>query len=325
MSQIIAFFAEYAHIVINKVKSVALFHINGLEGFVNDHGHFAVAIAMLISLALIVFAATSFKSYKVLLPLGAIVLGAWGASKFCPRVLEALAEKVSYLNFIETIGNYIDYRYLSGIIAAVILALICLKHTKCSTTIIGVGFGYFVVLRFAQVFFRTSDIFRLIVEASGASRVIPMFYTVLAHVCMLVSAYIFYKWFKTLYILGVSTFASACAFGIITFFATRVTTHTFKFTLIACAIGAVVGLILALIQLKKHKNDYNELACPRCEKQRKIKAAKKAKMIKEAKAAKKAAKASKKNNKATKADKKAAKASKKASKKAAPAEAEAAA
>ena len=148
-----------------------------------------------------------------------------------------------------------------------------------------------------------------------------MFYTILAHVCMLVSAYIFYKWFKTLYILGASIFASACAFGIITFFATRVTTNTFKFTLIACAIGAFVGLILALIQLKKHKNDYNELACPRCEKQRKIKAAKKAKMIKEAKAAKKAAKASKKNNKATKADKKAAKASKKASKKAAPAEA----
>ena len=146
MSQIIAFFAEYAHIVINKFKSVALFHINGLENFVNDHGHFAVAMAMLISLALIVFAATSFKSYKVLLPLAAIVFGSWGASKFCPRVLEALAEKVSYLNFIETIGNYIDYRYLSGIICAVILALICIKHIKVSTTIIGVGFGYFVVL-----------------------------------------------------------------------------------------------------------------------------------------------------------------------------------
>lgn len=301
------FIMEYLGIVARKFDSVALFHVHGLENFVNNHGNFAVALAMLISIALFAFAVKSFKSYKVVLPLAAIVLGAWGASKFCPRVLEALASKVSYLNFIETIGTYIDYRYLSGIVAAVILAVICLKHLKCATTIVGVGFGYFVVLRFAQVFLRTSDIFRLIVEVSGASRVIPMFYTVLTHVCMLVSAYVFYKWFKTIYTISASVVASACSFGVITFFATRTTNITLNASVVACLLGAVVGLVLALIQLKKHKDDYNELACRRCEKVRKIKAAKKAKMIKEAKeaklAAKEAKKAAKKAPKAPKAPK----------------------
>ena len=311
------FIMEYLEIVANKFDSVALFHVHGLENFVNNHGHFAVAMAMLISLALLVFAAKSYKSYKILLPLAAVVFGSWGASKFCPRVLEYL-DDITYFSFLQKVNEFIDYRYLAGIIAALILALICVKHIKCSTTIIGLGFGYFVVRRFAEVFLRTSDIWNGILDVSGASRVIPAFYTILAHVCMLVSAYVFYKWFKTIYILSVSVTASACAFGVITFFATRTTHVTFYASVGAMLLGAFVGLIFALIQLKKFKDEYHELACPKCEKYRKIKEAKKAKMIKEAKAAKAAAKAAEAT---AKAEKKAAKAAKKSSKKAPKAEA----
>jgi hypothetical protein len=45
ISAITTFFKDYLDIVVAKFKAVGLFHINGLEKFVNDHGFFAVAMA----------------------------------------------------------------------------------------------------------------------------------------------------------------------------------------------------------------------------------------------------------------------------------------
>ena len=292
------FFIEYAHIVYNKALSVFLTHINWLLDFTSGHGKFAVAVALLMSIALFVFAMKSLKVYRVALPLAAVVFGSWAAARICPRILNY---------FFPSMVEYVDPAYAAGIVAAVILAFFCIKYYKFATLCLGAGFGYVVVLRFAEKFFETSDIFRVIVDISSP-RVVSVFYTVLAHLCMLVTIFIVYKWFKEIYLLWSTTTGVAASFGVITFLAFKVTDFTVKATLVACAIGALVGLIFFFKQLKENKDQFHYPECRHCEKIKKAKAAKAAKAAKEAdKKAKaeakkaKAAKASKKEKKAAKA------------------------
>ena len=272
------FFKEFAELAYTKAESFFLKGVNSLLDFTNGHGAFAIAVALIISIALFFFAKNSLKVYRVALPLAAIIFGSWAASRICTRI-------INY--FFPSMVEYIDPAYLSGIAAAVVLAFFCIKYYRFATIALGAGVGLVFLVPVVSLFFKTSDIVMTIVGMSSP-RVVEAIEILAIHVCMLLTAFIFFKWFKPIYVFITTVLGTAASFGVITFFAFKITDYTVKITLVACAIGAIVGLFFCANQLKEHKHDFNRPPCKRCAKENKKKA-------------KAAAKKAKKNNKKAKA------------------------
>ena len=256
------FFKEFAEIAYTKAESYFLKGVNWLLDFTNGYGAFAIAVALIISIALFFYAKNSFKVYRIALPIAAIIFGSWAASKICTRI-------INY--FFPSVVEYIDPAYLSGIAAAVVLAFFCIKYYRFATIALGAGVGLVFLVPAVSLFLNTSDIVRVIVDMSSP-RVVEAFEILILHACMLISAFVFFKWFKQIYIFVSTVIGTAASFGVITFFAFKITDYTVKITLVACAIGAIVGLIFCVNQLKEHKHDFVRPPCKRCAKENKKKA-----------------------------------------------------
>ena len=148
------FFKEFAELAYTKAESFFLKGVNALLDFTNGYGAFAIAVALIISIALFFFAKNSLKVYRVALPLAAIIFGSWAAARICTRI-------INY--FFPSMVEYIDPAYLSGIAAAVVLAFFCIKYYRFATIALGAGVGFVFLVPVVALFFKTSDIVMTIV------------------------------------------------------------------------------------------------------------------------------------------------------------------
>ena len=103
----------------------------------------------------------------------------------------------------------------------------------------------------------------------SSPRVVEAIEILAIHVWMLLTAFIFFKWFKPIYVFVSTVLGTAASFGVITFFSFKITDYTVKITHVACDIGAIVALIFCANQLKEHKHDFNRPPCKRCAKENK--------------------------------------------------------
>jgi hypothetical protein len=215
-------------------------------------GAYIIPAIILGVIALFFFARHSYKCFKVVLPLAAIVLGSTFGVKLLNDVLATgLGQKFvapTYNALTAVVSEFINPTILVGLVLALVLGGFCLKFPTFTVVLCGLGAGYVLlgdfikslVLSFPFVQHIVANTDRTIVAAVGA---------LIALICALVCAYIIVRFFRIVYIVGTSVGACAFALGTAAMFIFATTSFTVIATLAAAGLGALVGIIFSGIQL----------------------------------------------------------------------------
>lgn len=219
------------------IKSVALIN--------TEFAVLVIPVVIIAAIALMAFARHSFKLFKVVLPFAGIVAGYVAGSHFIGDLLAKYAPAV---------GEHIDPYLLAGLVVAAAAAFFCIKFPIVSIFLIGGTAGYILIGRLAK------DILLAIpfVHAIATSVERPKSMAVgiiISVVCMIVTAFIVKKYFKTIYIMATSIGCSMLALGGAAIFLFESTSFTTYATIVALSIGAIIGLIFCYNQLDEHAFD----------------------------------------------------------------------
>lgn len=200
---------------------------------------FFIPCLLLGAIALMVFARYSYRLLKFVLPIGGIVIGAIvGAALVGPIVETSLPAVVEYVNPF----------YLSAIVLAAVLGVICWKYHTFAILLIAVLSGYVVVGRVVKDFLLSlpfinaiaNDVIRLKSFIVGV---------IICAICTVIVAFLVKRYFKIIYVIVTSIGVAAAALGFVAtvFFATTsIATYA---SLGAAALGALIGWSFCYKQL----------------------------------------------------------------------------
>lgn len=215
---------------------------------------FLIPAVILGAIALLVFSRYSYKCFKIVLPVAAIILGSTFGVSLIQTVLETDLVKQNLGNVMESVnavvGQFINPLFLAGIVIAIILAIFCFKFTNFTVLLLGASAGYVLLGRVAKDFILSFDFVTSIVQ--NTDRTIVAIVGILVGVlCMLVCAFLVNKFFRPIYIVVTSVGAAAAALGLAAMFAFATTDFTVYATLAGAGVGTIVGIILSSIQFNE--------------------------------------------------------------------------
>ena len=215
-------------------------------------GAYIIPAVILGVIALFFFARHSYKCFKVVLPLAAIVLGSTFGVKLIGDVLATgLGQKFlapAYNAFTAVVSEFINPTILVGLVLALVLGAFCLKFPTFTVVLCGLGAGYVVLGDFMNSFILSFDFVQYIV-ANTDRTIVAAVGAVVALICALVCAYIIVRFFRIVYIVSTSVGACAFALGTAAMFIFSTTDFTVIATLAAAGLGALIGIVFSGVQL----------------------------------------------------------------------------
>lgn len=215
-------------------------------------GAYIIPAVILGVIALFFFARHSYKCFKVVLPLAAIVLGSTlGITVLNDALATGLGQKFlapAYNAFTAVVSEFINPTILVGLVLALVLGAFCLKFPTFTVVLCGLGAGYVLLGNFLKSFILSFSFVQNIV-ANTDRTIVAAVGAVIALICALVCAYIIVRFFRIVYIVGTSVGACAFALGTAAMFIFSTTGFTVIATLAAAGVGALVGIIFSGIQL----------------------------------------------------------------------------
>lgn len=215
-------------------------------------GGYIIPALILGVIALFFFARHSYKCFKVVLPLAAIVLG----STFGVTLLNMLLNTGIGQQYVAPIYNaveavvaeFINPVFLIGMVIALILGAFCLKFPNFTVVLLGASAGFVLVGDFVKSFILSFDFVQYIV-ANTDRTIIAAVGAVVALICMLVCAYLVCRFFRPIYIVVTSVGTAAAALGTAAMFIFATTDFTVVATLAAATLGGLIGIVFSGLQL----------------------------------------------------------------------------
>lgn len=215
-------------------------------------GAYIIPAVILGVIALFFFARHSYKCFKVVLPLTAVVLG---STLGITVINDVLATEIGqkhlapiYDAFTGAVSEFINPTILVGLVLALVLGAFCLKFPTFTVVLCGLGAGYVLLGDFMKSFILSFDFVQHIVANTDRS-IVAAVGAVVALICALLCAYIVCRFFRTVYIVCTSVGACAFALGTAAMFIFATTDFTVIATLAAAGVGALIGIVFSGVQL----------------------------------------------------------------------------
>ncbi len=220
--------------------------ISAVLGLGDKLGAFVIPVAIAAVVLLALFARYSYKCFRFALPVLAGVAAAFIA-------FSAVRDLVTG----SSISDLINIEYVAGAVVGLAIAGICVKLHGLAMLLLGAGVGYVALGGLVRETLLGVDYIYGLAVAAG-STVSTIIGVAISLICLAVCAFIFKKLFKAIYVLVTSIGGMAAACGIAAVFIFANTSIAELTLLVALVIGAVVGLILSVKQLKVVVEDLDE-------------------------------------------------------------------
>ena len=198
------------------------------------------------AILLLAFARYSYRLLKIVLPVGGLAIGAIvGAS-----MLGSFVEKSFPI-----VMEYVNPYYFAGIVCAAVLCLLCWKYHTFAILLIGATAGYVVIGRVVKDFLLSLPFINQI--ANDVIR-IKSFITgiIICLICMVISAFLVKRYFKTIYVLATSLFVATATMCVIATILFETTSFGSYATIAGTVLGALIGWSFSYKQLGEVYADF---------------------------------------------------------------------
>ncbi len=201
-------------------------------------GVFVFPVIILAAAALLVFARYSYRCFRVVLPISAVVLGSVIGMNITGYLVTMFSINANLP---------IDLKYIVGIVLAAILCLLCCKCHRCAVLLAGAGLGYFVVGGAVAGFLKLFP-FVQAVENGTAANIVETIDVIVALICMVVCAYFVNRYFKPVYIFVTTIGASIVALAFVAILLFQNSAIVDTAAIVAAVCGLVAGAVFHGIQ-----------------------------------------------------------------------------
>lgn len=207
-------------------------------------GEAAVPLSILAAIALLLFAAFSFRLFKIVLPVVGIAFGYVLGYEFLTPVLGHVFKG----------AGAFTTDMLAGIICAAVAAVLCIKSHELMIMVAGAGIGYMFLANLAITGVRQLQFVKDVLINTDMKTAV-MLGTIFSVICALTTLILLKKCFNATYIFSTAIVACVAALVIPAIFIFRDAEFHRTAVLMASDIGTCLGVILGGIQFNYHRYD----------------------------------------------------------------------